>query len=239
MARRTSVSVEPFALVQLAVSYCCHKFGVLDLYILSCAQSCGTCSRAAGTPSSPVQHDGGRTSILLRLLRRRMASSLRNARARRLFLSGCRGAADSGEHEKSRDHLHNLQQAPSDVRWDSICSSGPEGSRAGTVGFIRLRMSRKLLTTPPDSSRLGTTTEQLLFGYPDCQLTSLCLAYSMGFASRPTTTQHISAQYNNSSAVATAGSPLSGELSNTAPVTLAVLSQTFALFQGLEARARI
>jgi hypothetical protein len=42
--------------------------GVLD-FNLNLAQSCGTCSMAVGTPSSPVQHDGGRTSNLLRLLR--------------------------------------------------------------------------------------------------------------------------------------------------------------------------
>jgi hypothetical protein len=136
------------------VSYCCHKFGVLD-FGLNLAQSCSTCSRAAGSPASPVQH-GGRTSILLRLLRWRMASSLRSTRARKLFQSGrckaaCRGAADSGAHEKSRDHLHNLQQAPSDARqWIASVAPARKGRAQGQLVSIGwLLMSQKLPMSPP------------------------------------------------------------------------------------------
>jgi hypothetical protein len=144
LAWRTDVSVEPFASAQLVVSYCCRKFGALD-FDLKLAQSCSTCSRAAGSPSSPVQHNGGRTSILLRLLRWRMASSLRSARARKLFQSGrreaaCRGAADSGAHEKSRDHLHNLQQAQSDARqWIAPVAPARKGRAQGqlvSIGYL-------------------------------------------------------------------------------------------------------
>jgi hypothetical protein len=146
------------------VSYCCHKFGVLDLG-LNLAQSCGTCSRAAGNPSSPVPHDGGRSSILLRLLRRRMASSLRSARARKLFQSGrrkaaCRGAAGSGAHEKVTGPPP--QPPTGSIRCaavDSICCSGPEGSRAGAVGFSRLLMSRKLLVLPPSRNSFQANSE--------------------------------------------------------------------------------
>jgi hypothetical protein len=136
--------VELFAPAQLVVSYCCNKFGVLD-FGFYLAQSCSTCSRAVGSPSSPVQHVGGRTSILLRLLRWRMASSLRSCsvlasqRARRLFQSGrreaaCRGAADSGAHP---DHLHNLQQAPSDARqWIASVAPAWKGRAQAAVGYL-------------------------------------------------------------------------------------------------------
>jgi hypothetical protein len=58
-----------------------------------------------------------------------MTNGLQSACARKLFSSGrheaaCRGAADSGAHEKSRDHLYNHQQAPSDAR-QGIASVAP------------------------------------------------------------------------------------------------------------------
>jgi hypothetical protein len=156
LVRRTYASVEPFASAQLVVSYCCHKFGVLD-FGLNLAQSCSACSRAAGSPSSPVQHDGGRTSILLRLLRWRMANSLRSARARNLFESGqreaaCRGAANSGAHENSQNHLQNLLQAPSDARqW--IASVGParKGRAQGQLVSIAYLCRVSCLCRPLDS----------------------------------------------------------------------------------------
>jgi hypothetical protein len=127
-----------FASAQLVVSYCCHKFGVLD-FGFNLAQSCSTCSRAAGSPSLPVQHDGGRASILLRLLRWRMASSLQIARARKVVDVKLLVDTDSGAHEKSRDHLHNLQQAPSDAR-HGVASVAParKGRAQGQLVSNRL-----------------------------------------------------------------------------------------------------
>jgi hypothetical protein len=141
--------VEPFASAQLVVSYCSDNFGASQVrYLNLTTRSLHIAVAHAAGPWS-AHH---RLYILLRLLRRRMASSLRSARARKLFQSGrhkaaCRGAADSGAHEKLRDYLHNLQQAPSDAR-QRIASVAParKGRTQGQVVVTSAAEDTRLLS---------------------------------------------------------------------------------------------